>query len=150
VDVSAQWADTLLGLERLFFLKIALWGTLSVVTATALLAISRRRGGDTPVITAIAVVMASLGALELAIALFARQGAGLRDLGSATELDRGLRLAAGVALGWGSAASVAAWRSWRRARDGTDARIAGASAGIALHASAIALLALQLARAVVR
>lgn len=146
MEVSAQWADTLFALERLFLLKIALWAALAVVTGTFLLLISRQR--DKPrLLEGVGLGLIAPGVVEILVSLPARGGSGFRDLESATSLDRALWVTIGVAGAWASAALLFAYRE--RATP-TQSRAPGVAIGVAAHCGAIALLALQLATALVR
>ncbi len=149
MDVTAQWADSLLGLERLYFLKLMLWGATSVVAGTVICALTAVKGRSAPMLRALALSLAVLGVAELGAALALRAGTGLRDLESATTLDRALWLVSGLVLGWAVVAFLAALRAARR-RPAPDARAAGLGMGVGLHGVAIAILTLQLARAIVR
>lgn len=149
MDVTAQWADSLLALERLYFLKLVLWGAASVIAGTMIRAVTAVKGRSAPMLRALAHSLAALGVAELGAALPLRAGAGLRDLGSATTLDRALWLVSGLVLGWAVVAFLAALRAARR-RPASDARAAGLAIGVGLHGVAIAILTLQLARAIVR
>jgi hypothetical protein len=147
MDASVQWADSILALERLFFLKLAVWGALSVVAGSALLALARRET-TSAALSSLSLVLVIGGTLEVAIALVCRQGVRLRDLGAATSLDRMLWFVAGIAVGWTSAALFAAMRA--RARLPASAASVGSAIGLALHGVAIAFLTTQLARALIR
>jgi hypothetical protein len=146
VESSIQWADSVLALERLFFLKLAVWGALSVIAGTGLFALARRGSRESPLLSSLAVNLTVVGAIELVAALLCRHGARLRDLTTATSLDRTLWMVAGIALGWASAALLVAVRL----RMPAAAPTVGAATAIALHGVAIAILALQLAFALVR
>lgn len=148
MEASAQWADSLLGLERLLLLKVAIWGALSVVLGTALLAFGRLSPPRSAMLASFGGALMVLGIAELAFALVARESVGLRDLHSATRLDRALWLVAGLAIAWSTAALALAIQTLR-ARP-PRARPAGAMIAVALHGAAIALLALQLGSALVR
>jgi hypothetical protein len=148
MDASVQWADSLLALERLFFLKLAVWGALSVIVGTGLLALARRDGQRSSLLSSLALTLITAGSIELIAALLCRHGARLRDLGAATSLDRALWMVAGIALGWTSAAVLIGARS--RSRMPAASAIMGMATAIAVHGAAIAILALQLAFALVR
>lgn len=148
MDATAQWADSLLLLERLYFLKLALWAALSVAVATLLVAVSQAR--SSPMIRSLAFTLGGVGISLLAFALIARSAARLRDLASATTLDRVLWLVAGLMIGWTVVAIGTALPALRRVASERARRVAGAAIGIAAHGAAIAMLSLQLASALVR
>lgn len=147
MEVPAQWADTLLALERPLLLKIALWAAIAVVAGTLLVLVSRQRAKP-PLLEGLGLGLIAPGTAELLLALLARRGIGFRDLESATSLDRALWLAIGFAGAWASAAALFAYRE--RATGPAGSRAAGIAIGVAAHCGAIALLSLQLATALVR
>ncbi len=144
MDPTAQWADSLLGLERLFFLKVAVWAGLSVLAATALFAARNSGARSAPTLEGLASSLFSVGAPLLVVSLLLRHGAGMRDLASATALDRALW------FGAGAAAAVALLALLLTSRVPRGSRAAGWALGVSLHCVALATVALQLARSIVR
>lgn len=147
MEVQAQWADSLLGLERLLFLKIVLWAAFAIMVGTLLLVLGRQR--ERPLLLeGLGLGLIAPGAAELLLSLLARGGVGLRDLESATSLDRALWVTIGLTSAWASAALFFAVRA--RLTGPAGSREVGVGIGIAAHGVAIALLSLQLAASLVR
>ena len=79
MDLTGQWADTLLALERLYLLKLTVWGALSVVVGTALIAVLQVRRLDSPLLGRFGLVTAAWGLVLVDIAkhvahAYARRG----------------------------------------------------------------------------
>ncbi len=147
MPLQGQWADTLLDAERLHVLKILVWGALSVGVGTALLALLRVRRVDSLLLQHFAIQSAAWGLVEIAIAVWARQGLALRDLASAVALDRFVWLNVGLDVGYvavGATLALAGWKLGRRLG------LVGAGTGVIVQGCALALLDLQLAAAIVR
>lgn len=150
MEATGQWADSLASLERLFHLKLLAWGALSALTGSLLLLFARRSAIRLELLESLALVLLAAGAAEVVAALVGREAVSLRDLGSATSLDRALWLIAGFAFGSAFAATVAAMLVGRSIDHVRRSATVGACVGIALHGAAIALLCLQLSSFVVR
>lgn len=147
MPLQGQWADTLLDIERLHVLKILVWGALSVGVGTALFALVRVRRIDSPLLQHFAIQSVAWGLIDIAIAVWARQGLHLRDLASAVALDRFVWLNVGLDVGYvavGATLVLAGWNLGRRLG------LVGAGAGVIVQGCALALLDLQLAASIVR
>lgn len=144
MELTGQWADTLLAFEQLFYLKLAVWGVMSLVAGSALLATLRARS---PVLGGFGLAMAVWGVLEVAVALARRHGVVMRDLAAAISLDRSLWFAMGLLVGVAMASMLAAALAWHLAR---RLRFVGAGVATTVHAIALAVLVLQLIPAIVR
>lgn len=147
MTLQGQWADTLLDIERLHVLKILVWGALSVAVGTALFALVRVRRIDSPLLQHFAIQSAAWGLIDMAIAIWAKQGLRLRDLAGAVALDRFVWLNVGLDVGYiavGATLVLAGWTLGRRLG------LVGAGAGVIVQGCALALLDLQLAAAIVR
>ena len=147
MELTGQWADTLQAFERLFYLKLAVWGVMSLVAGSGLLAILRARGRESPVLSGFGLAMALWGVLEVAAALVRRNGIVMRDLAAAISLDRSLWFATGLMVGVAMASMLAAALAWHFAR---RLRLVGAGVATTVHAIALAVLVLQLIPAIVR
>src|SRR4051794_39668747 len=113
-----MWADTLLAAERAHLLRLVLWGGVSVLLGSALLAALRVRGQRSPLLESFALVMAGWGAVDLGLALWGMRSLAMRDLAGATRLDRFLWLNVGLDVGYvmvGITLLVVGWRMTRRA-----------------------------------
>ena len=147
MELTGQWADTLLAFEQLFYLKLAVWGVMSLVAGSALLATLRARSRESPVLGGFGLAMAVWGVLEVALALARRHGVVMRDLAAAISLDRSLWFAMGILVGVAMASMLAAALAWHLAR---RLRLVGAGVATTVHAIALAVLVLQLIPAIVR
>lgn len=147
MELTGQWADSLLSAERLHLTKLAVWGLASIVAGSALLAFVRVRALESPLLRQFGIQMASWGALVALVAAWGHGTLALRDLAGAVSLDRmvwfSVGLAAGV-LGIGATLVLVGWRVSRRPG------IVGAGLAVATHGAALALLGLQLAAHIVR
>lgn len=147
MPLQGQWADTLLDVERLHVFKILVWGALSVGVGTALLAFLRVRRVDSLLLQHFAIQSAAWGLIDIAIAVWARQGLALRDLASAVALDRFVWLNVGLDVGYVAVGATLALTGWKLGR---RLGLVGAGTGVVVQGCALALLDLQLAAAIVR
>jgi len=143
------WADTLQHAEQIHFLRLCFWGGLSTIAGTALLvlALAARRGSA--IIVRFAEVCAAFGATELVIGGVAYRNVPLRDVASATRLDRMSWLLVGLYLGLAGVglAVMLSWYGSSRAATGASNRalsMVGAGAAALLHGLALATLQLLL------
>ena len=142
-----MWADTLLAAERAHLLRLVIWGATSVLLGTALLAALRIRGQRTALLNAFAFMTAAWGAVDLVLALLGLRTLAIRDLASATRLDRFLWLNIGLDAGYvmvGLTLLIGGWRLARRAG------LIGAGIAIVVQGMALALLDLVLANQISR
>lgn len=147
MPLQGQWSDTLLQVEQLHVLKLLVWGALSVGVGTALYALLKVRRQESELLQHFAIQTAAWGIVDIAIAVWARRGAHLRDLAGAVALDRFVWLNVGLDLGYvavGVTLAIAGWKLDRRLG------LVGAGAGVIVQGCALALLDLQLAAAIVR
>ena len=147
MPLQGQWADTLLDIERLHVLKILVWGALSVGVGTALFALIRVRRLDSPLLRHFAIQSVAWGLIDIAIAIWAKQGLHLRDLAGAVALDRFVWLNVGLDVGYVAVGATIALTGWNLGR---RLGLVGAGAGVIVQGCALALLDLQLAAAIVR
>jgi hypothetical protein len=147
MPLQGQWADTLLDVERLHVLKTLIWGALSVGVGTALLAFLRVRRVDSALLQHFAIQSAAWGVIDIAIAVWARQGLELRDLASAVALDRFVWLNVGLDIGYVAVGVTLALTGWKLGR---RLGLVGAGTGVVVQGCALTLLDLQLAAAIVR
>lgn len=147
MPVQGQWADTLLDVERLHLLKLLVWGALSVGVGTALIALLRVRRLDSALLRHFAIQSTAWGAIDIAIAIWARQGLHLRDLAGAVALDRFVWLNVGLDAGYVAVGATLALLGWNLGR---RLGLVGAGLGVIVQGCALVLLDLQLAAAIVR
>jgi hypothetical protein len=137
-----MWADTLLVAERDHLLRLLMWGGAGVLTGTALMASVRIRNLRSSLLDQFAIQLCGWGAVELVIGAARLRYVALRDVASATRLDRLLWLSIGLDGGFailGVTLLVVGWRMGRRTG------LIGAGIGVIVQASALAVLNLLLA-----
>jgi hypothetical protein len=142
-----MWADTLLALERAHLLRLVVWGIASVLVGSALLALLRVRAQRSPLLDHFGIQTALWGAIDITLALLGLQGLELRDLASATRLDRFLWLNVGLDAGYvmvGLTLFVFGWRAPQRPG------LVGAGLAVIVQGSALAMLDLLLAGQIAR
>jgi hypothetical protein len=147
MDLSGQCADSLLAIERLHLLKLTLWGALSVVVGTTLVAVFRARPVSSPLLLHFGIQTAAWGVVDLAIVLWARPRVALRDLAGAVSLDRFVWLSTGLDVGYvlvGITLVLCGWRLGRRLG------FVGAGIGVVVQGLALLVLDLQLSVGIVR
>ena len=142
-----MWADTLLVAERAHLLRLVAWGAVSVLVGTALFAMLRVRGQRSTLLELFALMTASWGVVDLAIALWGMRSLALRDLTGATRLDRLLWLNVGLDAGYVMVGVTLAIAGWRLARRGA---MIGAGVAVTVQGMALLLLDLLLANQISR
>jgi hypothetical protein len=141
-----MWADTLLVAERAHLIRLIFWGAASVLLGTALFAALRMRGQRAGLLSAFAFMTAAWGAVDLVLALLGLRTLALRDLASATRLDRFLWLNIGLDAGYVMVGLTLLIGGWRGRRAG----LLGAGIAIVVQGLALALLDLVLANQISR
>lgn len=136
-----MFADTLLAFERAHLVRLLAWGAGSVLAGTMLLALVavRRAAGPTPLLWHFAVQTAAWGAVDLALALWARRGLALRDNAGARELERLLWLNLGLDVGYVAVGVTLALTGWIVGR-----RLGAVGAGLGVIVQGTALFLLDL------
>ena len=137
-----MWADTLLAAERAHLLRLALWGAASLLIGTALVAVLRLGRPRSPLLKHFGIQTGAWGAVELGVALLLLSSLALRDVSSATRLDRRVWMNIGLDIGYvlvGITLVVIGWRAVRRFG------LVGAGMAIVLQGAALAVLDLLLA-----
>jgi Family of unknown function (DUF6992) len=141
------WADTLLNAERGYVARTLVWAALSIVSGTTLAVLLSARRIKSPLLRQFAIQLVGWGFLVAAIGALEWQGLRLRDLASATRLERAtwarVGFDAGI-VGMGAVLTGAA-RLMARSAGGL-----GAGAGLALQGVALLVLDLQFAAAIAR
>ena len=147
MQLTGQWADTLLALELLFLTKLLVWGAITVAAGSSVLALFAVRNIASRLVNAFSVSLVVLGSAAIVVSLLARTKAELRDLPSAISLERIAWFASGLEVGLvliGLALAIAGSVLGKRPA------LVGAGIALSLHASALLILTLQLAASVVR
>lgn len=142
-----QFASDLRALEELHLLKLTVWGALSVLLGSGLLALLRARQRDSPLLLHFGIQTAAWGAIDLLIVWWAQRGLALRDRAEAVALDRFLWLNIGLDIGYvmvGLTLAILGWRLGRRLG------LVGAGVAIVVQGLALAVLDLQLSAHIVR
>lgn len=147
MPLQGQWADSLLEFERIHLLKLTIWAALSIAVGLLLLTTLRLRRTDSPLLRHFAIQTAAWGAVDLAIAFWARSRLTLRDLAGATELDRFIWLNVGLDVGYAAVGLTLALSGWALGR---RLGLVGAGLGVIVQGLALAVLDLQLAATIVR
>ena len=142
-----MFADTLLAAERGHLLRLALWGAMSVVAGSAILALLSARRVRSPLLQHFAIQTAAWGAVDLAICAAAWRGLTLRDLTGAVALDRFLWFNIGLDVGYVAVGVTLAVVGWRLTR---SLALIGAAIGVIVQGIALALLDLVLASLITR
>lgn len=142
-----MWADTLQALERAHLLRLGVWGALSMLAGTAMLAWLRVGARESALLRHFAMQVSAWGVVLVAIAAGFWARIEPRDLSSATRLDRFLWLNIGLDVGYvlvGATLLVCGWKLGKRLG------LVGAAIGILVQGSALLLLDLLLAAQISR
>ena len=118
-----------------------------MLVGSALLAVRRVRRQRSPLLDHFGMQTALWGAIDITLALLGLQGLALRDLASATRLDRFLWLNIGLDAGYvmvGLTLLVFGWRAPQRPG------LVGAGLAVIVQGSALAMLDLLLAGQITR
>ena len=134
-----MWSDTLLALERAHLLRLLLWGGMSVVAATGLVAWIAMRRYDSALLRGFSKQTAAWGLVILVLAGIRLLRVEDRDLGAAILLDRMLWLSVGLDIGLIVAGGTLALAAWKFGR-----RLGAVGAGVAIIVQATGLLVLDL------
>ena len=128
-----MWADTLLAAERAHLHQLLLWGGASCVLGVLLLIVARRPSRS-PIVFHFAAQSLAWGAVIVAVGAGSLRSLALRDLGSATQLDRFLWLNLGLETGYVAVGATIALSAWLLGR-----RYGGVGAGVAIIVQGLAL-----------
>ncbi len=147
MDLTGQWADTLLAAERIHLAKLGIWALASIAAGSLVFTLLRLRGLTSPLLRHFAIQMVAWGAVCGAISLWAGRGVTLRDLAGAVALERFVWLNIGLDIGYAGVGVTLALAGWSLGR---RLGLVGAGTAIAIQGTALALLDLQLAAAILR
>ncbi|MDB4882974.1 MAG: hypothetical protein JWL95_1740 [Gemmatimonadetes bacterium] len=142
-----MWGDTLLAAERAHLLRLMFWGGSCLLVGTALIAALRVARHRSTLLDQFALVTAGWGAVELTLALWGSRMAEVRDLSSATRLDRALWLCIGLDAGYVLVGLTLLVVGWRVAR---HAGVVGAGIAAVVQGLALGVLDLVLANQISR
>lgn len=149
MDLTGQWADTLLALERLFYLKIIVWGALCTLGGSSVITWLLVSRTESRLLRRFANITLASGVLAVAAGFWMRHAAGLRDLTAAIWLDRWLWFGVGFATGVVLAGLTLAFLATRASAERRPGMV-GAGIAVIVQGLAFALLSLQLSAGVVR
>jgi hypothetical protein len=142
-----MWADTLQAAERAHLLRLIVWGGASILAGTAILAWLRVGLRESSLLRRFAIQSAAWGTVEVAIAAGRWSHVAVRDVASATRLDRLLWFNIGLDAGYvliGFTLALVGWRIGRRLG------LIGAGIGVVVQGCALVLLDLILAAQISR
>jgi len=94
-----MWSDTLLAAERSQLIRVVIWAVTSAVLGTAMVTLIMFRRLTAPIILAFAIQTLAWGSIELIVAAVRWQAVTMRDVSSATRLDRLTWFSAGLDVG---------------------------------------------------
>jgi len=134
-----MWSDTLLSAERSHLVRVAIWAVTSGLLGTALVSVITVRRLAAPIVFWFGVQSLLLGSLELAVAAARWYSLAMRDVSSATRLDRLTWFAVGLDVGIAGVGATVAIMAWAHAR-----RLGAFGAGIGIVVQGLGLLVLDL------
>jgi hypothetical protein len=141
------WSDTFLHAEQQHLLRLLLWAALSVLAATAIIALVAMKRIRSVFLSHFALQMALWGIVIGTIAAIEWHGLQLRDLSGAARAERLLWMNVGVDAGFAGMGSVLALCGRILVR---NAAAVGAGAGILVQGLGLLLIDLQFAAMVSR
>jgi hypothetical protein len=142
-----MWSDTLLAAERSQLIRVVIWAAMSAMLGTTVLMIITLRRFAAPIILAFAIQMVAWGTVELIVAAVRWQSLTMRDVSSATRLDRLTWFSAGLDVGIITAGVVVLVVAWLHVR---RLAVIGASLGIIVQGLGLLVLDLTFAAVVAR
>lgn len=142
-----MWADTLEAAERAHLLRLFVWSAASILVGTGLYAWLRAGARRSDLLRHFAVQCIGWGLVDAAFAAVMLPRIALRDVSSATRLDRLLWLNIGLDGGYILVGLALAIVGWRLAK---HLKLVGAGIGIVVQGAALAVLDLVLAAQISR
>jgi hypothetical protein len=142
-----MWSDTLLAAERNQLIRLVLWAVTSAVLGTTVVTVVTLRRIAAPIIVAFAIQTLAWGSAELIIATVRWRTLAMRDVSSATRLDRLTWFTVGLdvgIVGVGVTALIVARFSGRKLS------VTGAGLGIIVQGLGLLVLDLTFASIIAR
>lgn len=134
-----MWSDTLLAAERTHLLHLILWAVTSTILGTVMLGVVTLRRMPAPIIQWFATSALVWGAVELVVVLVRWRTLAMRDVSSATRLDRFTWFNAGLDVGIVGAGLAIAAFAWMHGR-----RLGAVGAGLGILVQGLGLLVINL------
>lgn len=134
-----MFADTIFAAERLHLIRLLSWGAIGIVAGTALLLLTTTSRLRPQLLRGFAVQCVVWGALELALAGWGFAALHMRDLSSASRLERLGWTQLGLYIGLAACGIAVAVTGWRTSR-----ALAITGAGLGVFLQGVALLVIQL------
>jgi hypothetical protein len=145
--MNFMWADTLEAAERAHLLRLVVWGGASLLVGTTLIVFLRVGRQRSSLLDQFGIQNAAWGTVEVLVARLGLRSLSIRDLASATRLDRLVWFSIGLEAGAvlvGITLVLAGWRVARRPG------LVGAGLGVIVQGAALAVLDLVLAAQISR
>jgi hypothetical protein len=145
--MNFMWADTLEAAERAHLLRLVAWGGASLLVGTTLIVFLRVGRQRSSLLDQFGIQNAAWGTVEVLVAGLGLRSLSIRDLASATRLDRLVWFSIGLEAGAvlvGITLMLAGWRVARRPG------LVGAGLGVIVQGAALAVLDLVLAAQISR
>jgi hypothetical protein len=145
--MNFMWADTLEAAERAHLLRLVVWGGASLLVGTTLIVFLRVGRQRSSLLDQFGIQNAAWGTVEVLVAGLGLRSLSIRDLASATRLDRLVWFSIGLEAGAvlvGITLVLAGWRVARRPG------LVGAGLGVIVQGAALAMLDLVLATQISR
>jgi hypothetical protein len=145
--MNFMWADTLEAAERAHLLRLVVWGGASLLVGTTLIVFLRVGRQRSSLLDQFGIQNAAWGTVEVLVAGLGLRSLSIRDLASATRLDRLVWFSIGLEAGAvlvGITLVLAGWRVARRPG------LVGAGLGVIVQGAALAVLDLVLAAQISR
>jgi hypothetical protein len=132
------WADTLFRAEQQHAIGLLLWSAISILSGTGLLVIFAAKRASSPLLRHFALQMICWGAAIALLGAISWRTVAMRDLASATRLERTMLVALGLEIGAVTVGVTLATATWVVAR-----RMGGVGAGIGIAVQGLALFVLD-------
>jgi len=134
-----MWSDTLLAAERSHLIRLMIWAVTSATVGSTLVAIITLRRMVAPIVLWFAIQALVWGGAELILGIVCWETLAMRDVSSATRLDRLTWFNAGLDVGIVIAGIAIAGMAWTHGR-----RLNRIGAGLGVLVQGLALLLINL------
>ena len=134
-----MWSDTLLAAERTHLIRLLLWAAASTLIGTGIVATITVRRSPAPILLWFGIHSLGWGLVELMLATIGFQRLAMRDVSSATRLDRFTWFTAGLDAGITAVGVVVVMVTWFLGR-----RLGAVGAGLGIVVQGLGLLVITL------